>query len=169
MFREPPGSLRTVEDNPAPSVYACAFWAASESNNWLGNCNSNNRQAQSFTRCYMRVKEMPAVILSVALLGRGLSAADTAKERLTASAEVFSEIMGTPDKGIPQDLLEKAQCVIIVPGLKKAAFVVGGEFGKGFVECRSSGGTGWGAPAAVRVEGGSVGFQIGGSSTDVVM
>jgi len=112
---------------------------------------------------------MPAVILSAALLGPGLSAADTAKERLTASAEVFSEIMGTPDKGIPQDLLEKAQCVIIVPGLKKAAFVVGGEFGKGFVECRSSGGTGWGAPAAVRVEGGSVGFQIGGSSTDVVM
>jgi len=117
----------------------------------------------------MRVNGMPAVILSAALLGPGLSAADTAKERLTASAEVFSEIMGTPDKGIPQDLLEKAQCVIIVPGLKKAAFVIGGEFGKGFVECRSSGGTGWGPPAAVRVEGGSVGFQIGGSSTDVVM
>jgi SH3 domain-containing YSC84-like protein 1 len=77
--------------------------------------------------------------------------------------------MATPDKGIPQEFLEKAQCVILVPGMKKAAFVVGGEFGKGFVECRNSSGSGWGAPAAVRVEGGSVGFQIGGSSTDVVM
>jgi lipid-binding SYLF domain-containing protein len=77
--------------------------------------------------------------------------------------------MSTPDKGIPQDLLAKAQCVVIVPGLKKAAFVVGGEFGKGFAECRHEDGTGWGAPGAVRIEGGSVGFQIGGSSTDVVM
>ena len=96
-------------------------------------------------------------------------AADTAQERLKESAAVFSEIMATPDKGIPQDLLAKAQCVVVVPGLKKAAFVVGGQYGKGFVECRSHGGVGWGAPAAVRMEGGSVGFQIGGSSTDVVM
>jgi lipid-binding SYLF domain-containing protein len=94
--------------------------------------------------------------------------ADTVQERLNDATAVFSEIMGTPDKGIPQDLLEKAQCVIIVPSLKKGAFVVGGEFGRGFVECRKSG-AGWGAPAAIRMEGGSVGFQIGGSSTDVVM
>jgi len=98
-----------------------------------------------------------------------MQAAETAPDRLANAASVFSEIMATPDKGIPQEFLEKAQCVIIVPGMKKAAFVVGGEFGKGFVECRNSGGTGWGAPAAVRVEGGSLGFQIGGSSTDVVM
>jgi lipid-binding SYLF domain-containing protein len=95
--------------------------------------------------------------------------ADTAQERLTESASVFSEIMSTPDKGIPQDLLASSQCIVIVPGVKKAAFVVGGEFGKGFAECRKPGGTGWGAPAAVRMEGGSVGFQIGGSSTDLVM
>jgi len=103
----------------------------------------------------------------------GLSAAallaETAPERLATSASVFSEIMGAPDKGIPQDLLAKAQCVVIVPGLKKAAFVVGGEFGKGFAECRGAGGTGWGAPAAVRMEGGSFGLQLGGSSTDLVM
>ncbi len=108
---------------------------------------------------------MLTLILSAAML----QAAETAQDRLANSAEVFSEIMATPDKGIPQEFLEKAQCVILVPGMKKAAFVVGGEFGKGFVECRNSSGTGWGAPAAVRVEGGSVGFQIGGSSTDVVM
>ncbi|HEX3746284.1 MAG TPA: lipid-binding SYLF domain-containing protein [Bryobacteraceae bacterium] len=106
-----------------------------------------------------------ALILSVA----AIAAAETAQERLASAAEVFQEVMSTPDKGIPQDLLAKAQCVIIVPGLKKGAFVVGGEFGRGFAECRKSEGFGWGPPAAVRVEGGSVGFQIGGSSTDVVM
>ena len=106
-----------------------------------------------------------ALILSVA----ALAAAETATERLTVSAEVFQEIMSTPDKGIPQDLLAKAQCVIVVPGLKKGAFVVGGQYGRGFAECRHEDGVGWGAPGAVRVEGGSVGFQIGGSSTDVVM
>jgi lipid-binding SYLF domain-containing protein len=106
-----------------------------------------------------------ALFLSVA----AIAAAETATERLATSAEVFQEIMATPDKGIPQDLLAKAQCVIIVPGLKKGAFVVGGEFGRGFAECRKADGFGWGAPGAVRVEGGSVGFQIGGSSTDVVM
>jgi len=95
--------------------------------------------------------------------------ADTAQERLTESASVFSEVMQTPDKGIPQDLLSKAACVIVLPNVKKAAFVVGGEFGKGFAECRNSSGTGWGAPAAVRLEGGSVGFQIGGSSTDLIL
>jgi len=96
-------------------------------------------------------------------------AAETANERLNTAATVFTEIMSTPDKGIPQDLLAKAQCVIIVPGLKKAAFVVGAEFGKGFAECRHEDGMGWGAPGSVRIEGGSFGAQIGGSSTDLVM
>jgi lipid-binding SYLF domain-containing protein len=105
------------------------------------------------------------LILSAA----AIAAAETATERLASSADVFREIMATPDKGIPQDLLAKAQCVIIVPGLKKGAFVVGAEFGRGFAECRKADGYGWGAPGAVRVEGGSVGFQVGGSSTDVVM
>jgi lipid-binding SYLF domain-containing protein len=109
-----------------------------------------------------------AIAVSFALSATALLA-DTAQERLTESASVFSEIMSTPDKGMPQDLLASAQCIVIVPGLKKAAFVVGGEFGKGFAECRKPGGTGWGAPAAVRMEGGSVGFQLGGSSTDLVM
>jgi SH3 domain-containing YSC84-like protein 1 len=91
----------------------------------------------------------------------------TAQERLKEATDVFHEIMAAPDKSIPQDLLQKAECVIIVPGLKKGAFIVGAEFGKGFAVCRS--GSGWGAPAAVKVEGGSVGFQIGGQGTDVVM
>jgi lipid-binding SYLF domain-containing protein len=95
--------------------------------------------------------------------------ADTAPERLEESARILHEIMATPDKGIPQDLMNRASCVVIVPSLKKAAFVVGGEYGKGFAVCRKQGGMGWGAPAALRVEGGSFGFQIGGSATDVVM
>jgi len=95
--------------------------------------------------------------------------ADTAAERLEHAATVMSEIMSAPDKGIPQDLLEKAHCVVIVPGLKKGAFVVGGQYGRGFMTCRRQTGTGWSAPAAVRVEGGSFGFQIGGVETDAVM
>ena len=90
-------------------------------------------------------------------------------QRLDDAATVISEIMDTPDKGIPQDLLDGAQCIIVVPGLKKGAFILGGKYGKGVVSCRKSGGTGWTAPASIRVEGGSVGLQIGGSESDVVM
>jgi len=90
-------------------------------------------------------------------------------QRLDEAATVISEIMDTPDKGIPQDLLDGAQCIIVVPGLKKGAFILGGKYGKGVVSCRKSGGTGWTAPASIRVEGGSVGLQIGGSESDVVM
>ena len=106
------------------------------------------------------------------VLGCGcLLAADKAKtaERLADSATLFTEVMGTPDKAIPQDLVEKAQCVVLVPGMKKAAFVLGGKYGRGFAVCRTSSGEGWGAPAAVRIEGGSAGFQIGVSSTDVIL
>src|SRR5579871_6165366 len=90
-------------------------------------------------------------------------------KRLSEAATVFSEVMATPDKGIPQDLLDKAHCIVIVPSLKTAAFLVGGKFGKGYLSCRNKGGEGWSAPATVRIEGGSVGFQIGGSMTDLIM
>lgn len=90
-------------------------------------------------------------------------------KRLDEAAAVFSEIMATPDKGIPQDMLGNAHCIVIVPGLKTAAFVVGGKYGKGYLSCRNKGGAGWSAPATVRIEGGSVGFQIGGSETDLIM
>ena len=90
-------------------------------------------------------------------------------KRLEESAAVFSEIMSAPDKGIPDELLEKAQCIVIVPGLKKGAFIVGGQYGKGYLSCRRKNGRGWSAPGTVRMEGGSVGLQIGGSETDVIM
>src|ERR1019366_9952003 len=90
-------------------------------------------------------------------------------ERLDDSASLFSEIMSTPDRAIPQEFLERAQCVVLVPELKKAAFVVGAKYGRGFAVCRGADGHGWGPPAAIRIEGGSVGFQVGISSTDVLM
>ena len=96
-------------------------------------------------------------------------AEESANTRLKTSAEVLTEIMATPDQGIPQELLENAQCIVIVPGMKKAAFIVGGNYGRGFMLCRLSSGSGWSAPAGVKMEGGSFGFQIGGSETDVIM
>jgi lipid-binding SYLF domain-containing protein len=90
-------------------------------------------------------------------------------ERLDDAASLFSEIMGAPDKSIPQDLLDKSHCIVLVPGLKKGAFVIGGKYGKGFAVCRKTQGEGWGPPAAIRIEGGSVGFQIGASSSDVIL
>ncbi len=92
--------------------------------------------------------------------------ANDTEKRLDAATNVVSEIMGSPDKGIPQDLLGKAACVVVVPGVKKAAFVIGAKYGRGFIVCRKAGG-GWSAPAGLRVEGGSVGFQIGGSETEI--
>jgi len=96
-------------------------------------------------------------------------AKEDAGQRLTAAADVLSDMMNTNDKGIPQDLINRSQCVVIVPGLKKGAFIVGAKYGKGFVMCRQASGTGWSGPAAIRVEGGSVGFQIGGSEQDVIL
>jgi lipid-binding SYLF domain-containing protein len=90
-------------------------------------------------------------------------------KRLDEAAAVFSEVMDAPDKGIPQELLENAHCIVIVPGLKTAAFVFGGKYGKGYLSCRNKSGAGWSAPGTVRIEGGSVGFQIGGSETDLIM
>jgi lipid-binding SYLF domain-containing protein len=108
------------------------------------------------------------VVLALAAMPLAASSKE-AVNRLDESAAVFSEIMATPDHAIPQELLEKAQCIVIVPGVKKAAFIVGGKYGKGYLFCRRSGGTGWSAPGTVRMEGGSFGFQIGGSETDVIM
>jgi lipid-binding SYLF domain-containing protein len=111
-------------------------------------------------------KLLAALTLSAAVVS---AAESDAPKRLQAAADVFKEVMGIPEKSIPQDLLNKAQCIIIVPGLKKGAFIVGAKYGKGFVSCRSKSGVGWGAPGSIRVEGGSFGFQIGGSETDVMM
>jgi SH3 domain-containing YSC84-like protein 1 len=87
--------------------------------------------------------------------------------RTRKAAVVFKEVMDTPDKGIPQELLETAKCIAIIPGDKKFAFIFGGSYGRGLATCRLS--HGWSAPMFIAIDGGSVGYQIGGSSTDLVM
>ena len=93
----------------------------------------------------------------------------SARERLENSGQVLQEILNIPDN-IPQDLLDKARCVIVMPSVVKAAFIVGGSYGHGSMVCRTGKDfTGpWGAPAMYALEGGSVGFQIGGEATDFV-
>ena len=97
-------------------------------------------------------------------------AANKEQERLENSGTVFQEVMDVPDN-IPQELLEKAECVIVFPSVLKAAFIVGGDYGRGAMVCR----TGehfkgpWGAPAMYALEGGSIGFQLGGEATDLVL
>ncbi len=88
-------------------------------------------------------------------------------ERLSNSRAVLDEIMSTPDKGIPQSILEGASCVVVIPGYKKGAFIVGVQYGRGVATCRT--GHGWSAPAFVKLEGGSYGLQAGGQSTDLVL
>ena len=114
--------------------------------------------------------KMKHLILVAAIALTPLMAKDQEPaKRLDSAASVFSEVMGAPDKGIPQEMLEHAHCIVIVPDLKTGAFIVGGKYGKGILSCRNKVGPGWSAPGTVRIEGGSVGFQIGGSSTDLIM
>jgi lipid-binding SYLF domain-containing protein len=89
-------------------------------------------------------------------------------DRLDASADVVMDMTHESDKGIPQDLLNKAKCVVVVPDMKKAGFVFGAKYGRGFAMCRRAGG-GWSAPMPMRIEGGSFGLQIGASEQDVVL
>jgi lipid-binding SYLF domain-containing protein len=112
---------------------------------------------------------MRRFLLTTLALAPLMAASNEPAKRLNEAAEVFSEVMSAPDKGIPQELLENAHCIVIVPGLKTAAFIFGGKYGKGYLSCRHKDDGAWSAPGTVRIEGGSVGFQIGGSETDLIM
>jgi len=100
-------------------------------------------------------------------MAAGLLHAEATPKRLDSAAGVLGEIMSTPDKGIPMDLMRHAQCIVVIPGVKQGAFGVGAKYGKGFFSCRK--GADWSAPGSVRIEGGSVGFQIGVNETDVIL
>jgi len=116
-----------------------------------------------------------SILRSICLLALGIAAAaypqaqKEAAKRLETAAVVFDEVMSVSERAIPQSLLDKSKCVVVVPGLLKGAFIFGGKFGRGFVSCRAKSGVGWTAPAGVRVEGGSFGLQVGGSESDVIM
>ena len=109
-------------------------------------------------------------LTSLLIVSAGITArADTPRERLHETATVLREILTAPDQSIPQELLEQAHCIVVIPGVKTGAFMVGAKYGRGYASCRHPRNMGWGPPAAVRMEGGSFGFQIGGSETDVVL
>lgn len=109
-------------------------------------------------------------VSTILLAGALLASAQEERpdHRLRSAADVFHDAMATPDKGIPRGLFERAQCIVIVPGMKKAAFVVGGDYGKGYAVCRNDNGA-WGAPDPVALSGGNFGFQLGVDSTDVIL
>jgi len=106
-------------------------------------------------------------LVGLASFGWAASAREDAVERLQKAADVLKEIMGTPDKGIPEEVLDNAKCILVVPNLVKGGFIVGGKHGRGVGSCRTK--TGWSAPAFVSVGGGSWGLQIGVEGVDLVM
>lgn len=108
---------------------------------------------------------MAAVFMSTTLAAGTVKQQET--KRIADAAAVLHEIRSVPDKDIPQDLWEKASCVAVIPSMKKAAFIVGGEYGKGLISCRKSGH--WSAPSFILLENGSWGLQIGGETVDLVL
>jgi lipid-binding SYLF domain-containing protein len=117
------------------------------------------------------MKKILGVLCAVAISAGMIPAASAqdAKldDRLTSAAAVIDEVMGTPDKGIPQAILAGASCVVVVPSFKKGAFIGGVQYGQGVATCRTP--QGWSAPVFVQLTGGSFGFQIGGQATDLVL
>jgi lipid-binding SYLF domain-containing protein len=110
------------------------------------------------------------ILATVVLIASPLAMASDREDdvaRTQKAAQVFKEVMDTPDRSIPHDLLDKAKCIAIIPGDKKFAFIFGGSYGRGIATCRAA--NGWSAPMFVAIDGGSVGYQIGGSSTDLIL
>jgi lipid-binding SYLF domain-containing protein len=110
-----------------------------------------------------------AVAFLSGILAMPLLAQKDAAERLKAATEDLQEMMNASDKGVPQDLISKASCVVVVPNTKAGGFIIGGSYGKGFFTCRKASGVGWSAPGALRISGGKFGLLIGGKETDVIM
>lgn len=111
------------------------------------------------------MRTLAIVSLSLTFVASAGLRADS--DRIKDAAAVLTEMASSFDSGIPKDLIAKAECIVIVPGVKKGALGFGGQYGRGYMACRQKGG--WSAPSGMRIEGGSVGFQIGGSSTDVIL
>jgi lipid-binding SYLF domain-containing protein len=125
------------------------------------------------TKKIMKIRSLMSVVASgVLLLGCSLSASaadDRAKlaDRMNDAAAVIEQVMAAPDKAIPSGILSDAKCVVVIPSYKKAAFVVGAQYGQGVATCRTP--RGWSAPVCVQLTGGSFGFQIGGQATDLIL
>ena len=110
-----------------------------------------------------------ALLLGFNLMGLGAAASDREEQdRAKKAATAFQEIMAAPDQTVPQELLDRAECVAVFPSVKKGGFVVGGQYGKGLISCRRGAGA-WGSPAFFTIGGGSFGLQIGGQAVDLVL
>jgi lipid-binding SYLF domain-containing protein len=110
-----------------------------------------------------------AVAFLSSVLAMPLLAQKDAEARLKAATEDLHEMMNASDSGVPQELISKASCVVVVPNSKAGGFIVGAQYGKGFFTCRKASGVGWSAPGSLRISGGKFGFLIGGKETDVIM
>jgi lipid-binding SYLF domain-containing protein len=109
-------------------------------------------------------------LIAIALISASLLYGEARHvKRLNMAAQVFTEIMEAVDSAIPQDLLDHAACIVILPGAKKGAFIIGAKYGRGYLSCRKDSGVGWTGPGAVRMEGFNFGLQFGGSETDIIM
>jgi lipid-binding SYLF domain-containing protein len=114
-------------------------------------------------------KIISAALVAASLCGIASAETDSAKltERIAAAHAVLHELMDTPDKGVPLEIASKARCVAVIPGFKKGAFLVGGQYGQGVATCRTA--SGWSAPVFIQLTGASFGLQAGGESTDLVL
>jgi lipid-binding SYLF domain-containing protein len=108
-------------------------------------------------------------LLLATLIGVPAFAQKTAAARIAAATEDLKEMMNASDKGVPQDLLNRASCLVIIPNLKAGGFIVGAQYGKGFFTCRKTSGVGWHSPGSIKLTGGKFGFLAGGKETDVIM
>jgi SH3 domain-containing YSC84-like protein 1 len=108
-----------------------------------------------------------SLAVAAALVGAE-APADTTR-RLSEATDTVTDMTKMSDTGIPQDLIKKAQCIVVIPGLKKGGFIIGAKYGKGFISCRHPSDAGWTSPAAVRIGGGSFGFQAGATEVDVIL
>jgi lipid-binding SYLF domain-containing protein len=119
------------------------------------------------------MKKLVLLTLAVTMCSLAIAADDQApkeskaSDRVQAAADVLKELQNTPDKGVPEEILSRAECVAVVPSMLKGGFIVGGKYGRGLASCRTP--KGWSAPAFFQISGGSFGFQIGGQAVDLVM
>jgi lipid-binding SYLF domain-containing protein len=120
-------------------------------------------------RTRRNMKILTGLLVAAALATAPVFAQSKVETRLQNATEVLRAMTHASDKGIPEDLLNKAQCVVVVPNLKKGGFIVGAEYGSGFFSCRKPSGVGWTAPGALRISGGKFGLLIGGAETELVM
>src|SRR4029078_1195668 len=105
--------------------------------------------------------------LTLTLVPHLAAAQGVETDRLTEAAKVLDEVLSAPDKGVPQAIIEKAQAIVVIPSTVKGALIIGAQRGKGVMSVKTA--TGWSAPAFVTLTGGSIGLQIGGQATDIVL